>query len=85
MFSSLPKYHTFGHNSFTRSTSASHPNIRKKELSLECSFGKKLHVVHANGTTLSHSSVADMCFAIQAFQEVMKTFYLSIGLGSVGW
>ena len=65
MFSSVPKYQSFGDRKVFRGNKRSLPNVRKSGLSLECSFSIKLYAVQSNHTILSHSKFADTCLNMQ--------------------
>ena len=54
MFSLVPKYLTVSTNCEFSGKIGSLPNIRKRGLSFEHSFDKKLYAVQANDTTCSH-------------------------------
>ena len=62
-------YLATGCNSLLSGKIASLPNIRKKGLSFECSFGKILYATQASGTTSSHSICGVICFEIQALRK----------------
>ena len=79
IFSLVPKYLTASAKSECSRTIGSVPNIRKRGLYLECSFGKKLYAVQANGTTWFHSRDFDACLYIHVLRNywILQFFHLT--------
>ena len=66
IFSSSTKYLIFGFNKLFKRELWDVANIKKKWLTFECSFSKKLYAVQARGTVCSHSKLPEIYFAIHA-------------------
>ena len=50
------------------------PNIRKNDLSLDCSFDRKLYAAQASGTMWSHPEVPKTCLDMLAFKGMVESF-----------
>ena len=70
IFFSVPKYLTVGNKSEFNGTIGSLPNIRKRGLSFECSFGKKLCAAQANCTTWPNSRNFDTCLDTHVLRKL---------------